>query len=115
MTEVPQRASLVAQVVEILRRDLQRGEWSEHLPTEAFLCNRLQVGRKTLRAALSVLSREGLIVSSQGRRRRITKRAQRQRPVKSNVVAWMSPDPLHTLSPFMLLYVSELRRHLQLK
>src|ERR1043166_5340529 len=114
MTDIPKRTTLVGQVVGILRRDLERGEWSKHLPTEAFLCDRLQVSRKTLRGALEILGREGLVDSSQGRRRRITPRAHGvRRPVRSNVVAWLSPDPLHTLSPFMLLYVSELRRHLQ--
>lgn len=113
MTEMPHRSSLVAEVTEILRRNLQRGEWSEYLPTESFLCDRFQVSRKTLRAALAVLRREGVIASSQGRRSQITKRAQIRGPIKSNLVAWLSPDPLQSLSAFMLLYVAELRRRLQ--
>src|SRR5688572_7962562 len=114
MTDIPKRTTLVSQVVEILRRELERGEWSKQLPTEAFLCDRLQVSRKTLRGALEILTREGLVASSQGRRRRITPRAHgMRRPVRSNVVAWMSPDPLHMLSSFMWLYVADLRRRLQ--
>src|SRR5262245_37923209 len=75
MTEIPQRASLANQVAEVLRRDLRGGAWDEFLPGENDLCDRFQVSRVTMRAALDVLRREGLIEVSQGRRRRITSKA----------------------------------------
>ncbi len=59
MDMIPQRRSLVAQTVEILRGMIQNGEWDTHLPTEAQLQERMQVGRNTVRAALEVMEKEG--------------------------------------------------------
>src|SRR6185503_7916079 len=72
VTEIARRPSLVDAAVGILRRDLQSGIWREYLPGEHRLCERLQISRPTLRHALEMLRREGLIEVSQGRRRRIT-------------------------------------------
>ena len=63
------RKSLVSQTADVLRQDLQHGLWPGRLPGELELCQRLQISRTTLRAALEVLTREGLLSSSQGRRR----------------------------------------------
>ena len=45
MTEIPRRLSLVSQVVEILRRDLQRGEWVEESGARSL--RRTEIGERT--------------------------------------------------------------------
>lgn len=114
MTEIPQRLSLVTQTADILRRELQRGEWTDHLPGEIPLCDRLQVSRITVRAALEVLRRERLIEVTKGRRRRVTHRAKPSTPAPiSHRVAFLASLPLHSFSAFGMFRISELRRHLQ--
>lgn len=112
--DVPQRTSLVNQVVEILRRDMMQGRLREHLPSESSLCERFQVSRVTLRAALDVLRRQRLIHVSHGRRTRIAAQtARRKQPSEGKVVAVLAEAPYHTLSPFSLFLISELGTHLQ--
>ena len=114
MTEIPQRSSLVIQVADILRRGLKKGEWQDSLPGELPLCDRLQVSRPTLRAALDLLRREGLIQVSQGRRRGIiAKTNQISNRTKSKIVGFLSTEPLYDLSPYTMFRIGELRRHLQ--
>lgn len=71
MPQLPQRASLVSQTAAALRAGIATREWTVHLPGENELCERLQVSRVTLRAALRQLTREGLVRSRQGSRREI--------------------------------------------
>lgn len=71
MTEIPRRPSLVGQVAEILRKGLKCGEWAQRLPAERFLSRQLQVSRPTLRAALKLLCREGLVEMKHGQRTQI--------------------------------------------
>lgn len=72
--KLPQRQSLVAQTVDSLREGLQSGHWQDFLPGERELCEELQVSRRTLRAALEDLQREGWLEVS-GRQRRKIKQA----------------------------------------
>ena len=71
---VPQRATLAAQVCDVLREAIRHGTWPDNLPGELELSRKLQVSRMTLRAALRMLTREGWVSSSQGRRRRVLRR-----------------------------------------
>jgi DNA-binding GntR family transcriptional regulator len=81
MEMIPERRSLVAQAVEILRASIKDGEWERHLPTEAQLRERMQVGRNTVRAALAVLEKEGWITPGRpGRRREVLRRRRGVRP-----------------------------------
>ncbi|MBI4024579.1 MAG: substrate-binding domain-containing protein [Verrucomicrobia bacterium] len=114
MNEIPQRSSLVSQVVKILRRELQRGEWVDCLPGELTLCDRLKVSRTTLRAALRILRREGRIVVSQGRRMRIACRSSiRTAPKGTNVVGFLSVLPVHKLSSFSHFLINALQEYLR--
>ncbi|TXS55921.1 FadR/GntR family transcriptional regulator [Streptomyces sp. t39] len=62
------RTSLVDTVVEALRAELARGEWSvgDRIPTEHELADQLGVGRNTVREAVRVLVHAGLLESRQG-------------------------------------------------
>jgi LacI family transcriptional regulator len=111
---LPQRLSLVTQVAELLRQDLARGRWSDRLPGEHHLSDQFQVSRSTLRAALAVLQKEGLLAGGQGRTRRPTGRARAAGGGSSTVVGVISSVPLHQHSAHSIIILDELRRHLQL-
>ncbi len=113
MHRLLQRKSLVSQTVDILRTGLRGGSWPEHLPGELELCQQLQISRTTLRAALAVLTREGWLSSSQGRRRAVLKRAVRgQSSPPSRRVVLLTPEPPHRLGTFAMYWMDDLREHL---
>ena len=110
---IPKRSSLIAQTIAILRRNLRAGVWKGILPGELELCERLQISRVTLRAALDQLQREKWIRAGQGRRRQIVaRRIPRPTPSQSNVVALLSPVSILTLPTGVLFWVDALREHL---
>jgi LacI family transcriptional regulator len=114
MMELPKRASLVEQVANLVRRGLQQGDWADYLPGEITLSQQLKVSRPTLRAALEILQREGLIAVSQGSRRSITGRPTRVAASSGKkTVAVMAGLPFHDLSPFSLYLINTLQEHLQ--
>jgi len=113
MTRIPQRVSLVAQVADILREALRDGRWPHHLPGEHSLSDLLQVSRSTLRAALELLRREGLLRVSQGRRRWLTPEARRRRLPTSKTIGVVSSMRLDEMSGRSIFVMDELRRHLQ--
>jgi DNA-binding LacI/PurR family transcriptional regulator len=92
--------SLIAHTVEVLRDGLLRGVWRDRLPGERELSASLQVSRPTLRAALSVLEKEGWIQVRQGAQRVIVGRLNsvggREGP---KVVAILSGEPLREIVP----------------
>ena len=110
--QVPQRASLLKQVLEILRQNLRDGLWPEFMPSERILADELQVSRPTVRAALKVLHREGVIRISQGKQTRVVKR-HRANAADPKIVTLLTPLPLHSITGSILLVINELRRHLQ--
>lgn len=110
---LPRRLSLVAQTVMILRRNLEAGEWREFLPGEMELCERFQISRVTLRAALEQLQREKWIKGGQGRRRRILVQPKgKAARTQSHVVVLLSPVSILTLPTSVLFWVDALREHL---
>lgn len=108
---IPKRISLTSQVVDLLRKGISEGEWSEFLPGERELCSRLAISRPTLRAALQELQKEGVIRVDKTRRRRIVGSA-RARKAASNVVCLLSPIPLYSVPPHTLFWIDEMRDHL---
>jgi LacI family transcriptional regulator len=111
--EVPRRLSLVAQATDILRRDLQRGEWTDFLPGEKSLCERLQVSRPTVRAALAALRSDGIIEIAKGRRARIVRKPRGVDGPSSRVVVFLTGLAWEALESYTLFRISELRDHLQ--
>jgi DNA-binding LacI/PurR family transcriptional regulator len=114
MIEVPKRTSLIDQVANVLRGSVHRKEWTEGLPPERTLCDRLQVSRLTLRAALKVLHREGLLRFSDNRRKRVPVRRMRAvSAAEPKLIVFLSAEPLYAHAPATIFKVHELRRHLQ--
>jgi DNA-binding LacI/PurR family transcriptional regulator len=113
MESLPKRSSLVAQTATILRESIQAGVFTDVLPGELELCERFQVSRVTLRAALLQLRREGWVKSHQGRRREIIRQPARQpAPAASDRVVLLSPVSLEKMQATALFWVDALRDHL---
>jgi DNA-binding LacI/PurR family transcriptional regulator len=112
---VPQRATLAAQVRDVLREAIRQGTWPENLPGELELSRKLQVSRMTLRAALRMLTREGWVSSSQGRRRRVLRRKTQPLPRESsNRIVFLTAVPVDRMRSLHLLHVDGLREKLAL-
>ncbi len=96
--KVPIKRSLVSETYSIIRDAIESGRWERILPGERTLCNIFQISRPTLRRALQQLETEGIIVNSQGKKRRISK--QPETPVKrSNEIhiGYLCPAPTHEI------------------
>jgi len=113
MNQIPQRVSLMASVTETLRESLRNGEWSEFLPGERPLCDRLQVSRVTLRAALKILAREGLIEISHGLPTKIVTRPQSPAN-KSKVVGILIAETLEPMNTRISYLLNKVQYHLNL-
>src|SRR6478609_4245502 len=94
----PQRSSLVAETVNVMRRAIESGMWRDHLPGERTLCAMWQISRPTLRSALDVLRREKLVEVGHGRRTRLLANIP-PRQLKTLTVGLLSPEPLHEMPP----------------
>lgn len=111
---LPQRTSLVAETVRALREAIAAGRWTDDLPGERRLCEEWHISRPTLRAALTALAGEGLVTIAQGRPTRLcdTPPAQARAASESLTIGLLSPEPLHAMPPYVLLWVDELRSQL---
>jgi len=113
MHRIPQRSTLVHQLIEILRDGIRDGIWGENLPGELELSQKFQVSRMTLRAALDTLTREGWLSSSQGRRRQVLKKKTDNRSAQSNRrITLLTAVPLLGMRSLHMLQVDGLREQL---
>jgi len=107
---LPRRLSLVAQTAQSLREGVRTGLWRKQLPGERELCERLQVSRRTLRAALEELQHQGWLEVTQRHRRRIrTRRHTTKLEGQKRVVGVLSTWPFLKLHSPMTLVVDALR------
>ena len=111
--ELPKRISLIAETSRTLRKNIFSGRWQDHLPGERNLCREFQISRPTLRSALKELEKDGLLRTTQGKRRRIVaEAAQRDEPVGKGIIVALSPRPLSAMAPSAIMMVDELRTDL---
>lgn len=109
MLRSPQRLSLVAQTVAILKEHIASRRAGEQLAGERELCRQLGVSRVTLRSALAKLAGEGLLRGGRGRRRAIAASQKFRRPPASRDVVVLSPVPLQSVEARVLFWIDELR------
>ena len=102
--------SLPAQVAERIAADIRSGTWKTLLPAERVLTGTLQVSRKTLRKALVLLQRDGLVESQDRLGHRILARERVARPKPRDVsVGLLTSESLEHLPSYTALWVDELR------
>lgn len=109
--ELPKRVSLSAQAANTLRKAISDNTWKDYLPSERRLCELLRVSRPTVRTALHLLAKDGLVEIRQGCRNRLTTsrpHAKRQ----SRVVGLIAPQPVSHLAQGVYQSVSEMNAHL---
>ena len=112
MTNIPRRLSLASQTADFLRDGIAGGLWRAKLPGERALCEKYQISRNTLRAALQQLQREKRVQAVHGSGTRILAQAKKRGATvtpPSRDVALLSPEPLERLLPMQTLWVGELR------
>lgn len=113
---IPQRSSLVTETLRVLREAIASGRWKDELPGERRLCEEWHISRPTLRAALTALASEGLVTIAHGKPTRVSQQQMLTTSATTSpqtlTVALLSPEPLHAMPPFVLLWVDELRSQL---
>lgn len=110
--DLPKRHSLSAQSAAAIRKAIDDGVWQESLPSERRLCEMFQVSRPTVRTALQLLAKEGLIEIHQGRRNRLLGQARRPAAPASRLVVLVSHQPILQTSLTAYQGISEMRAHL---
>ncbi len=107
----PRRLYLMDQVLEVMQKHIDAGDWGDFLPPERVLAERMQVGRNTIRQAVSKLESERLIDKGHaGRRRRILATPRKQNQKSSQRIILLTPDDPARLSSFNLREADILRR-----
>lgn len=110
--DLPRRQSLSSQAAEALERAIAEGTWQEFLPSERRLCELLQVSRPTIRTALQMLAKNGVIEIRQGRRNRLLPAARHSPKRTSRLIGIVTPVPFERLSVATYKVISEMRTHL---
>src|SRR5688572_23334916 len=96
--EIPKRFSLSAQAAGSIRKAIDEGTWIEYLPSERRLCELFQVSRPTIRTALHLLAKEGLLDIRQGRRNRLLAAPRDGHRQQSRLVGLVTHEPVSHVS-----------------
>lgn len=109
------RTSLVTETAEHLRRALAARRWTDTLPGERTLAELMKISRPTLRAALQILVREGVLSVSARRKYRVQTRGEKRLVHTSGRVVLLSPYTLQELEiriPPTITWIDHLRERL---
>jgi DNA-binding LacI/PurR family transcriptional regulator len=112
---MPTRGNLAVDCARVIRHRITGGEWRGVLPGERRLADLLEVGRDTVRLALSMLEREEVISPSRAGSKReiLLKSGHASRPPQQALrIGMLSPRRLEQLSQPVLFEVDHLRRAL---
>jgi LacI family transcriptional regulator len=110
--DLPRRQSLSTQAAEALERAIAEGTWEEFIPSERRLCELLQVSRPTIRTALQILAKNGVIEIRQGRRNRLLRAAPQSPHRNSRLIGIVTPVPFEQLAVAAYKVISQMRTHL---
>lgn len=109
---IPERRSLSSQAAESIRNAITEGNWTDHLPGERRLCDLFQVSRPTIRMALHLLAREGLIEIQQGSRTKLLTAPNHSNKLKHRMVGLVTQEPVSHMPLTAHQGVSTMRAHL---
>ena len=112
MNRLPHKMPLSAQTAIAITEEIATGRWDQWLPAEHELSSLLHVGRRTVRAALEQLRRDGVVKCRRGQRRKIIRRKPGHPKPASMRAMLLTPVPLHLMSPFSIFLIDRLREHL---
>lgn len=102
--------SLAAQVAARITREVRDKTWVDRLPGERTIADTLQVSRKTVRKALALLQRDGIIQTVHGLGHEIVGRPQQRGAGRTEEsVGLLVPESIDQLRPFTALWVDVLR------
>jgi DNA-binding LacI/PurR family transcriptional regulator len=106
------RTPLSVQVADVIRKVLRQGRWRDHLPSERQLSEQFRVSRPTVRTALQILAREGLLAIQQGRRSRPLRVGKGGAPREKRLIGIITQEPSLNLERMTFEAISLLRVHL---
>lgn len=112
MIDIPKRVSLATQAANTIRKGIANGTWEEYLPSERRLCEMLQVSRPTIRTALHLLAKDGLLEIHQGRRNRLLAQAAPAQKKQNQLVGLVTHEPIAHMSLTAYHGITEMRAHL---
>lgn len=109
---LPKRLSLSAQAADTIRKGILDGAWNESLPSERRFCEMLQVSRPTIRRALHLLAKEGVIDIRQGRRNRLLSPCAPTSTRECRLIVLVTAQVVSQMHFVVYQGISEMRAHL---
>src|SRR5690606_41200291 len=102
------RQEVGARMTYTVRDENRRGSWWKTLPGERQIAERLSVSRKTVRKALAILRKEGLVQTERSRPSACVHSRNRPKHSPGTKVMLLLPEPLEGARPFTVLWVNHL-------
>ncbi|MEN9634930.1 MAG: hypothetical protein RL077_3334 [Verrucomicrobiota bacterium] len=112
--DLPRRSSLSVQAAAAIRKAIDQNKWREVLPSERRLCELLQVSRPTIRTAVQLLAKEGLLKIRHGRNHRILASRRRKEAPPSRLILIIAPQNISEITATAWQGLSEMRGDLAL-